>query len=710
MRINKSQLAIGGLLLLFALLSWLAAARESAVYDEPLHIASSLAVKQLGDFRVDSEDPAMFKQWLVLLQPDRPISTKGPFWDSIGHEAPSQWAWSTLTVFNQPPEMAMAEIDRARLSMLLLGVALGALIATWAWQLGGPAAGIIAAAVFSLDPNFIAHAPLAKNDVAAALGFAATAFALWHVGRGVTWMRLVALAIAVAATVTFKFSGVLLAAVVPAVLVVRALMRAHWPVSLLPRPGGERAGVRGETLTGEKVSSAESNSNSKKHGQRTSTAQPDKTTTVSPLTPALSPLGRGRRVLLAVSITALVGAFSFVAIWASYGFRYAPSPDPTYTLDVASQSPESSPLRTIDRLHLLPQSYTFGLAYTLSSAVHRNGFLLGRTSDTGWWYYFPFAMAVKTPLATIGLFGFALAILVKKILHARRMFAPSAWRSDPSASENESAKRRWGKLPSTPVAVRPDSGIRSHSDRREGQKEAGLEALIREDQTEASLKKLIRTEADALDRDAIEKHCRFHQRQWAAICLVLPAAIYLAMAMRSNLNIGLRHVLPIYPLAFVAMAVVVAKYRRAATVLLVLLAIESAVAFPDELAYFNLAAGGSRGGIRLLSDSNLDWGQGLKRLADWQAEHPREKLYLSYFGTADPGSYGVDYTNAGAGYAFGLPPVMPESPGVIAVSATHLQGQYVADRLKPFYESLRQTTPREVLGGSIYLYDWPLKK
>ena len=137
-------------------------------------------------------------------------------------------------------------------------------------------------------------------------------------------------------------------------------------------------------------------------------------------------------------------------------------------------------------------------------------------------------------------------------------------------------------------------------------------------------------------------------------------------------------------------------------------AVESCCAYPNYLPFFNLLAGGSRGGLRLLSDSNLDWGQDLPLLAAWQRSHPDQKLYLAYFGTADPAYYGIRYTNVADGYSEGPPAQHINSPGVFAISATTLQGPYCGQTLgKPTWCTLWKLKPFEVLGGSIYLFHVP---
>lgn len=60
---------------------------------------------------------------------------------------------------------------------------------------------------------------------------------------------------------------------------------------------------------------------------------------------------------------------------------------------------------------------------------------------------------------------------------------------------------------------------------------------------------------------------------------------------------------------------------------------------PHYLTYFNQLAGGPAGGHQYAVDSNLDWGQDLKRLAMWVEENKVNKIHLDYFGWADQGYY-----------------------------------------------------------------------
>ncbi|MBC8105048.1 MAG: hypothetical protein H7Z14_00535, partial [Anaerolineae bacterium] len=210
-----------------------------------------------------------------------------------------------------------------------------------------------------------------------------------------------------------------------------------------------------------------------------------------------------------------------------------------------------------------------------------------------------------------------------------------------------------------------------------------------------------------------------HLDRWTTCCLAIPIIIYAASAMSSNLNLGVRHILPIVPLIFVRVGVTVAHARAIAprfttasiAILGAGLLVESISAAPDYIAYFNVAAGGSRGGIRLLGDSNLDWGQDLILLRKWQQAHPEIDLILDYFGSSDANYY-VKFTPLIVNNAVPNPGALGRDRSgrqVLAISATKLQGIYPPVAPHPFYAYMRERAPSEVLGGTVYLYELPLQ-
>jgi hypothetical protein len=196
-------------------------------------------------------------------------------------------------------------------------------------------------------------------------------------------------------------------------------------------------------------------------------------------------------------------------------------------------------------------------------------------------------------------------------------------------------------------------------------------------------------------------------KKWAAAAIGLPAVIYLLAAMSSNLNLGIRYLFPMYPFLFVAMGLAGAWLWRQVwwgklivPLLAITLATEVLAAYPDYIAFFNAACGSERGGIALLSDSNLDWGQDLPLLAKWEKGRPGFPVVLTYFGTSDPDAY-LGSTEKGKRIN------TPNLVSIFAISATVLQEQMVDPDLvlKPLpFETPSDQQPIAVLGGTIYLF------
>jgi hypothetical protein len=165
--------------------------------------------------------------------------------------------------------------------------------------------------------------------------------------------------------------------------------------------------------------------------------------------------------------------------------------------------------------------------------------------------------------------------------------------------------------------------------------------------------------------------------------LAVPSLIVGLTAVTSHLNIGHRHILPVYPVLFVAVGGLAALRGRWRVVPVALLAGQAFASFsirPNYMAFFNSAAGGPENAYRLVTDSSLDWGQDLPALNDWLAANrqPGEKLYLSYFGSAWPPHYGVRPTHFLPAINIARPPFQPYElePGLYAISATSLSEVY----------------------------------
>jgi hypothetical protein len=129
-------------------------------------------------------------------------------------------------------------------------------------------------------------------------------------------------------------------------------------------------------------------------------------------------------------------------------------------------------------------------------------------------------------------------------------------------------------------------------------------------------------------------------------------------------------------------------------------------AHPAYLPYVNEFLGGPELAYQSFVDSNVDWGQDLKRLADWARANNVPSVHLAYFGHADPAVYGLRYE----------PLRRDDRPnGVVAVSVSQLQGiAYPATyeqigRVRGVgredFAWLRRRRPTAVIGHSIFVYD-----
>jgi hypothetical protein len=593
------------LLISFAVIAWCAQLNKSATFDEPLHFLGAWVQTHYNDFRVNPEDPPLWK-FYVAAGTDKSalkVDTHSGLWNMMLEAIPAPALnYAVETFYQTPHNPADALLHAARARMLLLALILGIAIAWWAWRLAGPLAAV-ATMAFSLDPNFLAHSPLIKNDVTITLLFTLIMATIWLIGERATILRCSILSLLVGAALTTKFSGLLAFPMIAVAFACRVLIGKPWPFL--------------------------------------------KCTLQS----------RRNQTLAAGAILLSCAIIGYAFIWTCYGFRFQPDADSKQHFDysllreycaendsIASQNPppvyptnsqlshwvnqwEPGPtvraVQIADRAKLLPEAWLYGFLYTYGSSLARRSFLLGQLSIVGWWYYFPLAILFKTPLAT--LIAIPLAIIV-------------------------SCRRRFSSI----------------------------------------------------------------QNAWPIAATISGPIFYMAIAMRTHLDIGLRHIFPVYPFLFIFLGVSAATaYRHRpklttciVTLLFLGLVSETTSAFPDYIPFFNALAGGSRGGLSLLGDSNLDWGQDLPALAEWQRNHPDRQLYLSRQGSPDPRYYGLHYIELPGSQISEPDQTMPSGQlPIYAISAANLQGPYLNQEQRNFYQRFLKEKPAAILHGTIYLYD-----
>ncbi|MET0650159.1 MAG: glycosyltransferase family 39 protein [Pyrinomonadaceae bacterium] len=211
----------------------------------------------------------------------------------------------------------------------------------------------------------------------------------------------------------------------------------------------------------------------------------------------------------------------------------------------------------------------------------------------------------------------------------------------------------------------------------------------------------------------------YRGRERRMLLLLLPAALYTLFAMSSRINIGVRHLLPVFPFLFILGGALVERMlssgrRRgvfAAAALLCWVVVEAARAYPHYIPYMNQLAW-RRPHWYYLTDSNVEWGDDVRELALYLRARGETRVTAAlldgvtfnehsvpFVQTLD--HYGVEYVNlvsADAGE--------PETR-YVAVGASYLNGALllavpVPQRLKVI--EYRRRTPEAVFGNSIYLY------
>lgn len=178
------------------------------------------------------------------------------------------------------------------------------------------------------------------------------------------------------------------------------------------------------------------------------------------------------------------------------------------------------------------------------------------------------------------------------------------------------------------------------------------------------------------------------------------AAAYAVSAVNSDLNIGHRHLLPIYPFLYVAAGLAAGKLvgrsrgdRIGLAVLGLWYAGGAAMRHPDELAYFNELILDWRNAGFVAADSNLDWGQDVKKLARLQRERGWEEIKFSYFGVGDPAVYGVRASYLPSLHAPKNAKLAAVNAGVYAISLSCLRLAAIDTGMTPY---LNDWTPAAV--------------
>lgn len=209
-------------------------------------------------------------------------------------------------------------------------------------------------------------------------------------------------------------------------------------------------------------------------------------------------------------------------------------------------------------------------------------------------------------------------------------------------------------------------------------------------------------------------------REWAGnhiieISFLGFICLYWITSLTSNLNIGVRHLLPIFPCVIFLTSGMIIKLLKPPYLkikyaflggLVLWQAVSVLMVYPHMLAYFNELAGGPNNGYKYTVDSNLDWGQDMKRLKNWVEKNNIDKIYVDYFGGSDASYYLGDKFMPWWGTRN---PEEFQKGNYLAVSATLLQGGRGTpvkgfDQSHNYYDWLNGYEPVTKIGYSIFVY------
>ena len=201
----------------------------------------------------------------------------------------------------------------------------------------------------------------------------------------------------------------------------------------------------------------------------------------------------------------------------------------------------------------------------------------------------------------------------------------------------------------------------------------------------------------------------YRERRREMLYMLVPALLFFALALTSKMNIGVRHILPVYPLFIVAAAAgtwaLARRFGFARYLVGALIAFHALTAFrvaPNYLAFANDLWGGTENTHRYFSDSNTDSSQNHKLVNQYAKDnHITDCWYAPYGSPAIARAEQPCHVIPGLLSDDGSPldPVPPVIEGTIFVSTTA-----VSPRFGNTFETFRGVKPIDLIGGSVFVY------
>ncbi len=577
---------------------------KSLTYDEVAYAASGYSYWHSSDYRLQPEN-GQLPQRLAGLPMALSIAPF-PEPDPSAWRNAEQWQLGYQWLYRSGRDASILGVE-GRICCGLFAVALGALVWAWSRQLFGRRGAMVSLLLFVMSPTVLANGALMTSDAAAALFFAASAWGIWAVLDRMTIGRVLISTLLVAGLFLSKISALLICPMAFLMVACRLVDGRPLTVSIWDFRR-EVSGRLAQTM--------------------------------------------------AMAASAVVHMLVVVAlIWAGYGFRFSAFSDSGTTAgrfripwEYLLAKPD--PASILNALELTDSEKRGAVA-----AMASNGAVPAIWTNSSLDAMHTIRLDVLTPPqrrqydAMLAVPSPVLWVRMVEAAREKRLL-PEAWKYGitdvyrrsqvrPAFLNGEFHLRGWPSffpytfLIKTPLAM---FGIIA----------LAIVAVARPRQWQVTLGPRV-----------------FWTRLYGTLPLWILLVIYWGAAIASSLNIGHRHLLPIYAPMFILCGAVVrcidqesAARREGARppmrgfaraggmvlgVLIVLLGVEAVRTFPNYLAYFNGIVA-PRNAYRHLVDSSLDWGQDLPSVRAYINRHPSSMgaFYLSYFGTASPEYYGIN--------------------------------------------------------------------
>lgn len=194
--------------------------------------------------------------------------------------------------------------------------------------------------------------------------------------------------------------------------------------------------------------------------------------------------------------------------------------------------------------------------------------------------------------------------------------------------------------------------------------------------------------------------------------LLVPAAGYLAFSLTAGLNIGVRHILPIYPFLIIVAAsgatALVRRYHKLIFVLIILLVfhfVEGARTAPDYIAFANVFWGGSDNAYHLLGDSNVEWSQNFKLIGEYVERNKVQNCYLSALGLGEVLSRYQNCHVMPGGFVLNSPGQINETIPDTIEGTVFISTASITPVISPEFEPFFKMPPVAILGGSILVFE-----